>query len=214
MNTPARKRRGISSPVRWIGGKGTNYSWILSHFPEHKVYVEPFGGGASVLLNKPPVSVEVYNDLHEDLVHLFDTLRDRAKAMKLHAALLLTPYHESEFHRAWETSRPTEDVERARWTMIRLRMAFGGCGSRDAKPGFAFGKSVNCALSWSRKIDDLEPIVDRLRRVTIMSRDAIDVIKKFDTPQTLHYCDPPTYTRLAKMRRPIATRWTIQLTSV
>jgi DNA adenine methylase len=186
-----RKRKGISSPVRWIGGKGTNYQWIISHFPEHRCYVESFGGGASVLLNKPPTKVEIYNDLDERLIALFDVLRHPELGKLLQAQLALTPYHESEFKRAWDSPPPEDQVEYARWVMIKLRMAFGGCGSRDQKPGFAFGKAVNQALSWSRKVDELDPVIDRLRRVTIMSRAAIDVIKRFDSADTLHYCDPP-----------------------
>ncbi len=187
----ARKRSGISSPVRWIGGKGTNYQWIISHFPEHRVYVESFGGGASVLLNKDPAKVEIYNDMDADLVALFDVLRDPQRGKLLQLQLALTPFHEAEFHRAWSTDRPEDPIEYARWVMIRLRMAFGGGGSRGHKPGFAFGTSVNAALAWCNKVDELVPVIERLRRVTIMSRDAIDVIKRFDSIDTLHYCDPP-----------------------
>ncbi len=187
----ARKPRGISSPVRWIGGKGTNYPWIISHFPEHRVYVESFGGGASVLLNKEPAKVEIYNDLDANLVALFDVLRDPERGKLLQLQLAMTPFHEREFHRAWETPRPEDPIECARWVMIRLRMAFGGGGSRGHKPGFAFGTSVNQALAWCNKVDELVPVIERLRRVTIMSRSAVDVIKRFDSIDTLHYCDPP-----------------------
>ncbi len=87
MMKQARKRTGISSPVRWIGGKGTNYQWIISHFPEHRVYVESFGGGASVLLNKDPAKVEIYNDMDADLVAFFDALRDLQRGKLLQAAV-------------------------------------------------------------------------------------------------------------------------------
>lgn len=195
MNGPSRKVRGrscaLSSPIRWIGGKGTNYSWIIKHFPEHECYVESFGGGASVLLNKHPSKVEVYNDLHDDLVHLFNVLRSDRKSKVLQEKLRLTLFHESEFKRCWQEPMPTGEIERARRIMVRLRMAFGGAGSRDSMPGFAFGKTVNASLAFKRKVDELHAITERLRSVTIMSRDALDVIKRFDSAKTLHYVDPP-----------------------
>lgn len=190
-STRARKRSGISSPVRWIGGKGSNYQWVISHFPEHHVYVESFGGGASVLLNKPQSRNEIYNDLNCDLFHLFEVLREPRKAKVLREKLRLTLFHEAEFKRCWREPLPEDQIERARRIMIKLRMAFGGAGSRDAMPGFAFGKSINASLAFARKVDDLMEVTERLRQVTIMSRDARDVIKRFDSAETLHYCDPP-----------------------
>ncbi len=75
--------------------------------------------------------------------------------------------------------------------MIRMRMAFGGNGARDSSPGFAFGKTINSSLAFRRKVDELLDVSDRLRNVTIMSRDARDVITRFDSKETLIYCDPP-----------------------
>ena len=63
-------------PLKWYGGKHYLASWIISHFPEHRIYLEPFGGGASVLLNKPPVEVETYNDIDLRLTRFFRVLRD------------------------------------------------------------------------------------------------------------------------------------------
>ena len=78
--------------LRYHGGKFRLAPWIISHFPTHGIYVEPFGGGGSVLLRKEAVQEEVYNDLDGDVVNVFRVLRDKELAQALFEALTLTPY--------------------------------------------------------------------------------------------------------------------------
>src|SRR4051794_29878494 len=83
--------------LRWHGGKWMLAKWIVSHFPEHRIYVEPYGGAASVLLRKDRAFSEVYNDLDDRLVNLFRILRDETKAARLIDLLRLTPWSRTEF---------------------------------------------------------------------------------------------------------------------
>lgn len=181
----------LSSPVRWIGGKGNNRHWILAHFPPHECYVESFGGGGSVLLAKSRSRVEIYNDRDARLCEIFRVLRSRTECQELARLLRLTPYHEAEYSRVWREPLPRDRVERTRRFVLQLRAAFGGAGSRGTHPGFGFGKSVNQAASFRRFVDRLGEYVGRLRDVQVMCRDAVDVIRRFDGPDTLHYVDPP-----------------------
>ena len=131
------------------GGKVRISSWGTSFFPGHKIYVEPFGGAAGVLLNKAPSPLEVYNDLNSDLVNFFRVLRDKEKAEKLIRRLRLTPYAREEYYNCYPMPED-DDIERARALIVRAGM---GIGMRmtvsDSRPGFAAG---NKQIRKKRKI--------------------------------------------------------------
>lgn len=109
--------------LRWHGGKWRLAPWIIGHFPPHRIYVEPFGGAASVLMRKPRAYAEVYNDLDHLVVNLFRVLRDPARGGALIEALRLTPFAREEFEESIEPGE--EPLEMARRLVIRSFMGFG-----------------------------------------------------------------------------------------
>lgn len=164
--------------------------WIISHFPEHKVYVEPFGGAASVLIRKPRSYAEIYNDLDDEVVNLFNVLRSDAAA-SLTELLRLTPFAAEEFFSAYDVSE--NPVERARRTIVRAFMGFGSNGVHR-KTGFRSNSNrsgTTPARDWVNYPDALGATVERLRGVVVLNRDAVDVMEAHDGPDTLHYVDPP-----------------------
>jgi DNA adenine methylase len=176
-----------SRPVlRWHGGKWLLAPWIISHFPRHRVYVEPFGGAASVLLRKPRAYAEVYNDLDDLVVNLFRVLRDPESAELLRARLALTPFARTEFEAAWDDSG--DDVERARRLIARSFMGFGSNAHSDLGKGAkttGFRANSNRsgttpAHDWANFPDVLPAVVERLRGVTIERRPAIQVMATHD----------------------------------
>lgn len=121
----------VGRPVlRYHGGKWLLAPWIASHFPAHDVYVEPYGGGASVLMRKARSRAEVYNDLDEDVVNVFRVLRDEGQAERLREVLALTPYSRTEWKESFSTS--DDPVERARRTFVRLYFSFATTSARRA----------------------------------------------------------------------------------
>lgn len=184
-------------PMRYHGGKWRLAPWIISHFPAHRVYVEPYGGGASVLMRKPRSYAEVYNDLAGDVVNVFRVLREPELAEHLECALRLTPFARDEF---LETSAShmatiTDPVERARRTIFR---ALSGFGSASSNPNHATGFRANSnrsgttpAHDWASYPNHVAAFTARLRGVVIENRPALDVMQQHDSRDTLHFVDPP-----------------------
>lgn len=177
--------------VRYHGGKWRIAPWIIRHFPAHRCYVEPFGGGGSVLLRKERAYAEVYNDLDGEIVNLFRVARDHGPDLSW--AVYCTPFSREEFNAAYE---PTDDpIERARRTMIRCGMGFSSTGINAVhKTGFrgsATRTGTHPALDWKNQESSLRLVIERLRGVVIENRDALEVMRYHDSESTLHYVDPP-----------------------
>src|SRR5581483_4412213 len=90
-------RKGPLAPIAWYGGKYYLAEWIIGEFPPHRIYVEPFGGMANVLLKKHPSEVEVFNDLDGRVVNFFRVLRDPATLLELKRRCELTPFSREQF---------------------------------------------------------------------------------------------------------------------
>jgi len=180
----------VSRPVvRWHGGKWILGPWIASHFPKHRVYVEAFGGGGSVLMRKDRSYAEVYNDLDGEIVNLFRVLRDRGQ--ELRRQLELTPFSRVDFRESY--AQTDEPVEQARRTVVR---SFMGFGSNAHNKNTGFRSNSNCsgttpAHDWRNYPTAIPAMIERLRGVVIENRDACEVMTTHDGPQTLHYVDPP-----------------------
>lgn len=180
-----------SRPVlRYHGGKWMLAPWIISHFPAHRVYVEPFGGAASVLMRKPRSYGEVYNEIDGQIVNLFRVCREQPDA--LIGALKLTPFARDEFMLSYEDS--ADPVEQARRTVIRSYMGFGSAAACGAKTGFRSNSNRSGTLpahDWANFPDSVRDIGRRLSGVVIENKDAAAVMMQHDSEETLHYVDPP-----------------------
>lgn len=167
--------------------------WICSNLPDaHRIYVEPFGGAASVLLKKQRSYAEVYNDLDQDVVNFFQVLRSD-RASELQNMLRLTPFARAEFEIAYQEVK--DPVERARRLVVRSFMGFGANAHNvDSYSGFRASSNRSGstpAHDWANYPDALPALIDRLKGVLIESRDAFELISKNDSPDTLFYVDPP-----------------------
>lgn len=186
--TVAKRTRPI---LRYHGGKWMLAPWIISHFPEHRIYVEPFGGAASCLLQKRRSYGEVYNDLSGEVCNLFRVVRDQGETLR--QKLYLTPFARDDYRESFEEAQ--DPVEQARRTVIRSMMGFGSNSlCRDIKSGFrscSNRSGTTPAHDWTHYPDVLVEIIERLRGVCIENKDAKEVMAQHDKEDALHYCDPP-----------------------
>lgn len=194
-NAAVRPRRKLIA-FGWYGGKYAHLDWLLPLLPSAHHYCEPFGGSAAVLLNRPPSPVETYNDIDGEVVNFFRVLREDKE--RLVEAIGLTPFSREEFYLAvMPPTGPLVPLERARRFFVRARQARTGLAQTAS-----LGRWANCrntsragmsgAVSrWLGSVDGLAAVAERLLRLQIENRPALEVIPLYDAPDTLFYCDPP-----------------------
>jgi len=193
IHSEPRQRKLIA--FGWYGGKFSHLNWLLPLLPYCHHFCEPFGGAASVLLNRKPAPVETYNDIDGEVVNFFRVLREHKE--RLIELIGLTPFSREEFSIACQIDTMLDPIERARRFYIRARQVRTGLAQTAS-----IGRWANCKETsragmsgvisrWLGGIEALPEIAERLLRVQIENRPALDVIKLYDSKTTLFYCDPP-----------------------
>ena len=179
----------------WYGGKFSHLDWLLPLLPPCHHYCEPFAGSGAVLINRETSPVETYNDVDGEVVNFFRVLRDEKE--ELVEAIGLTPFSREEFAIACVIDPEVSPLERARRFFVRARQVRTGLAQTAT-----LGRWANCKNTsrsgmsgvvsrWLGSVEDLPQIAERLLRVQIENRPALDVIRLYDSPETLFYCDPP-----------------------
>ena len=191
-----RSRRKIA--FGWYGGKFSHLDFLLPNLPnDARHFCDVFGGSAVVLINREPAPVETYNDLDSELVNFFATLRHTEHGERLLKEIALTPFSREELALACTSEPDLDGVERARRFYVRARQTRTGLAQTSSE-----GRWAQCILTsrsgmagavsrWLGSIEGLPPIIDRLMRVQIENAPALEVIQRYDTPETLFYIDPP-----------------------
>lgn len=184
----------IKPLMRYHGAKWRLAPWIISHFPQHHCYVEPFGGSAAVLISKEPSSREVYNDKNFEIVNLFNVIRDDEMRTQLLRLLVMTPYSRTEFEFAKEVGQYDTPVMIALKLLVRAQMGFGSAGATRGNTGFRLDTArggTSLQSLWSDLPANVLNVTERLRNVIIENTDAYKIIKQHDRSDTLFYLDPP-----------------------
>ncbi len=180
----------------WYGGKFSHLDWLLPLLPPALHFCDVFGGSAAVIINRQPSPIETYNDIDGEVVNFFRVLREQKDT--LIEAIGLTPFSREELTIACEgPTKGLSELERARRFFVRARQVRTGL-AQTASPG----RWAHCLLTsragmagavsrWLGSIEDLSLIAQRLLRVQIENAPALEVVARYDTAETLFYCDPP-----------------------
>lgn len=190
--------------IKYPGSKWRLADWIISLMPPHKSYLEPFFGSGAVFFKKPPSRIETINDLDGEIVNLFQVVRDRPEALE--RAVALTPYSREEYERAWELHKDgavTDPVELARLTLVRYCQTRGSCsvykaGWKNDRAGREYAYAVRY---WNNLPEWIATAVERLKEAQIEQKPAVDVIRRFASPDVLIYADPPYVLSTRKQRQ-------------
>lgn len=175
--------------LRWMGGKSKLAPFIISQFPKHTCYVEAFCGGAAILLRKPRSKAEAINDIDGELINLYRCVKYHPTELAKQAVGMMHSRWLFERLKSQAVSDLTDIQRAARYYSIN-RMAFGG-GMKN--PSFGYGRSCAAGLSAARFTQDIEMLSARLDRVFIEHLHWANCIERYDSANTLVYCDPPYF---------------------
>lgn len=173
--------------LRYYGGKWNLAPWIISHFPPHKNYVEPCGGAASVLLQKPRSLLETYNDLDGNVVNFFRVLRD--KPDELIRKIELTPWARTEFELSKKPSKDPIEAARRFYMCAQMGISASQRASSGMRMVYEVAGGIPAVVNSTAK--HLYDIAKRLLGVQIENRDALKLITLTDSFDTFFYFDPP-----------------------
>ena len=185
----------MKSLLKYPGSKWRISDWILSFFPNHKVYLEPFFGSGALFFKKEPSYIETINDLDGNIVNLFRVCRDYP--IELAKAINMTPFSREEFINCYIIS--DDPIEQARRTIVRYHQSFGT--SNSSKNSWRNVQSYGgprCATMWNDLPDVIIECCERLKSAQIENTDALTLIQRYDHSDVLIYCDPPYMQNLRK----------------
>ena len=195
----------------YYGGKFSHLEFLLPLLPTTFThFCEPFGGSAAILINRPPAPAETYNNLDSEVVNFFECLRDHAD--EIIRAISLTPFSREELMKACTSEPGLTKIERARRFFTCARQTRTGLAQTSSE-----GRWAHCVLTsragmagavsrWLGSVEGLPQIVQRLQRVQIENAPATEVVRRYDSPETLFYCDPLIPTRREGTARLTASR--------
>lgn len=181
----------MKAVLKYPGSKWQIARWIISFFPEHHSYLEPFFGSGAVLFNKPRSHIETVNDLDGNVVNLFEWIKKDPE--RLAHEIYWTPYARQIYENTY-AAVPENSLERAVNFYIRLNMGHGfrTNGEKTGWKNDVQGRErAYASADWCRLPEKIVQAAERLRGVQIENRPAVELIERFNYKNVLVYLDPP-----------------------
>lgn len=177
--------------LKYPGSKWGKAEWITSFFPPHHSYLEPYFGSGAVLFNKERSNIETVNDLDDNVVNLFEWIKNDPE--KLAHEIYYTPYARQVYEDAL-AREPKNNLEKAVNFYICLSMGHGyrTTGERVGWKNDVQGRErAYAAKDWCNLPEKILQAAERLRGVQIENRPALELILRYNYKNVLIYCDPP-----------------------
>ncbi len=186
----------LASPISRIGGKYNYLAWLLPQIPEKEksIYVEPFWGSGVVLLNRAVSQLEVVNDFDRSLIRFMRVLQNKELLEELRHRLSYTLYSKEEYSLAVDQLKSSEfrdevDFAWSYFTAIRQSFCKKDGWGREIK--IRQQAIFNSTRKWFSGISNIDRFVDRISHAQIENDTAENVIRRYDSADTIFYCDPP-----------------------
>lgn len=193
----------MKAVIKYPGAKWSLANWVISHFPQHHSYLEPFFGSGAVLFTKPRSNIETVNDLDSDIVNLFRWIREEPE--QLAHSIYWTPYAREIYDMAFEAQYiETDPLRRAADFCARMMQGHGfrTTGEKVGWKNDVQGRErAYAARAWADMPDIILQAAERLRGVQIEHCPAVELIQRFNFPNVLIYCDPPYLRSTRHMKR-------------
>jgi DNA adenine methylase len=180
----------MKTPLSYYGGKQQLAKLILGLIPEHRLYCEPFLGGAAIFFAKEPSKVEVINDTNGEIINFYEVLKRDFTALEKEVSISL---HSRKIHKHAEViyNNPElfDRIKRA-WAVWMLANSSYGC---MLDGGFGYDKVAGGTTKKlaNKRANFNEDYAIRLQNAQIECCDALKIIRSRDTAEAFFYCDPP-----------------------
>ena len=186
--------------LKYPGAKWRISDWIIENMPTHHSYIEPYFGSGAVFFNKNPSNIETINDLDGEVVNFFEVVRDMPE--ELAAKIYMTPYSRAVYENIYGQPYKVTDtkLDKALNFCIKINMSHGyRCNAKNGWKNDVQGRERSYAVQvWNKLPEIIVQAAERLKEAQIEQRPAIEIIKRFNNPKCLIYCDPPYLLRTRK----------------
>ena len=197
--------------LSYIGGKSKIGKWIVPFIPNDiETYVEPFSGMFWVYFNMdlkqyPNLKKIVYNDFNPLNYNLFNCVKNPTELLKAINSIECqqfgveeTPIHLKEQFQKFQREIFNEgfkvgntDYETAAKYVYVLTQVFSGSKPETSSYIDLKGKYKSKYLTFRDKLSKPEWVEHFIKITDVENMDFEDVIKKYDSPTSYFYTDPP-----------------------
>lgn len=186
------EKLNLRTPVTYYGGKQNMVRHILPIIPPHKLYCEPFCGGAAIFFAKDNSSATVLNDTNRELMNFYTVVKN--DFVSLEKEIQITLHSRDLFRKAsvmYNNPDMFSEIKRAWALWVLSSQSF--CARLDGAWGFDLASGRTPKHVEAKKQSFTLDLAIKLQEVQLECADALYIIRSRDTVDSFFYVDPPYY---------------------